>query len=105
LLPTKYRLTLGPSIRVEDMRASFPLEDRRLDRILRWTRPESMHMTVHTLDAIEEEVDDVADQLEQAIRDAYVLPFSVRTGPVGCFWAAAGSGFGRVPRVVYQVCF
>lgn len=50
----------------------------------------------------EESVGEAADGLAQAIRDSYVMPFEVRTGPVGCFWAAAGTGWGRIPRVVYQ---
>ena len=60
-----------------------------------------MHITIQTFDVPGESMDEVLDSVQEAVRTANISPFNVSTGELGCFWHAAGSGWGRIPRVIW----
>ena len=83
------------------LRRDFPLDGRVLDGVVRWVEPEAYHVTLEALDVDPAKLPDVVAAVGRAVSAARQGPFVVRTGALGSFWRSAGSGWGRVPRVVW----
>ncbi len=100
-------VTLEPEARaaiadvVAGLRRDFPLDSRLLDGVVRWVDPESYHVTLDALDVETGNVGSVVSAVGAAVTASGQSPFVVRTGELGSFWRSAGSGWGRVPRVVW----
>mmetsp|Transcript_28271 Transcript_28271/g.44072 ORF Transcript_28271/g.44072 Transcript_28271/m.44072 type:complete len:724 (+) Transcript_28271:60-2231(+) len=86
---------------VEDLKRTFPLDTKALDSVVRWVQPQTLHITLQTLDVREDRLGEAEELCQRVVKELGVKEFSVRAGDIGCFWRAAGSGWGRVPRVVW----
>ncbi|EKX51397.1 hypothetical protein GUITHDRAFT_102667 [Guillardia theta CCMP2712] len=86
---------------LDTIRREFPLDSKLLDSLVRWIDPNTMHITIQTFDVPGESMDEVLQSVQEAVRTANISPFKVATGELGCFWHAAGSGWGRIPRVIW----
>ncbi|KAJ1476492.1 hypothetical protein T484DRAFT_1824779, partial [Baffinella frigidus] len=84
------------------MRRAFPLDAKTMDNLV---RPERLHVTLQSLEifpvAGAEAAPDIGELLASAVEDHNLQAFTVQSSDLGCFWRAAGSGWGRTPRVVW----
>lgn len=62
------------------LRDKFPLENRQLDRVLRWVDKDAMHITIKSVDVPEDGMDRVVDSLERSIRVSPVSPAAMSVG-------------------------
>jgi 2'-5' RNA ligase len=83
------------------LRRDFPLDARLLEGAVRWVDPEAYHVTLDALDVEPLRVAALVAAVGRAVEASRQGPFVVRTGALGSFWRSAGSGWGRVPRVVW----
>eukprot|EP00960_Hanusia_phi_P064621 765852-Hanusia_phi.AAC.6 len=86
---------------LDTIRREFPLDSKLIDNLVRWIDPNTMHITIQTFDIPGESMDAVLQSVQEAVQLANLRSFRVSTGELGCFWHAAGSGWGRIPRVIW----
>jgi 2'-5' RNA ligase len=86
---------------VSQLCRSFPLDVKVLDSLINWVRPERLHVTLQAMDVPIGETQEIGDALAETIEARALEAFTVRSGELGCFWRAAGSGWGRTPRVLW----
>lgn len=89
----------------ERARATFPLGGKSLDESVKWTDPDGCHITLGELEVPaaggQASIENTVSAVSHTIMSLALEPFTLKASHLGCFWSAAGSGWGRLPRVLF----